>query len=141
MNETPHTDSAEFTDDDIIFECPFCSKSMAIDKRGMGLTISCPKCQGLVRVPTVSETSGSSPDSVSMPIEGLADALEESRKELDEMKQKLASVENLRVKLEEQSKDHEEKLTFLRREFGKIQSALDQVTMTIVDSSESQETL
>lgn len=141
MNKQPHTDSAEFTDDDIIFECPFCGKSMAIDKRGMGLTITCPKCEGLVRVPTDSEAPSAQTDSVSMPIEGLADALEESRKELEEMKQKLSAVENLRIKLEEQSKDHEEKLTILRREFGKIQSALDQVTMTIVDSSESQETL
>ena len=140
MNK-PHTNSTEFTDDDIIFECPFCGKSMAIDKRGMGLTISCPKCEGLVRVPTVSESTGGSPDSVSMPIEGLADALEESRKEIDEMKKKLAAVENLRLKLEEQSREHEEKLTVLRREFGKIHSALDQVTMMIVDSEQSTQTL
>ena len=136
MNE-PHTDSTEFTDDDIIFECPFCGKSMAIDKRGMGLTITCPKCNGLVRVPTVSASTGGNPDSVSMPLEGLADALEESRKELEDMKKKLAAVENLRTKLEQQSREHEEKLTILRREFGKIQSALDQVTMMIVDSEQS----
>jgi len=127
----------EFTDDDIIFECPFCSKSMAIDKRGMGLTIHCPQCDGLVRVPTVSETTGTHPDSVLMPVEGLADALEESRKELDELREKLATVETFRTRLEEQAQEYEEKLTLLRREFGNIQSALDQVTMMIVDAGEA----
>lgn len=132
MTDT-ETNTAEFTEDDIIFECPFCNKSMAIDKRGMGLTINCPECDGLVRVPTVSETTDSSPDSVSMPVEGLADALDESRQELDDLKSKLATVEELRKKLEEQTREHEEKLTLLRREFGNIQSALDQVSMMLVD--------
>lgn len=132
MTDT-ETNTAEFTEDDIIFECPFCNKSMAIDKRGMGLTINCPECDGLVRVPTVSETTDNSPDSVSMPVEGLADALDESRQELDDLKSKLATVEELRKKLEEQTREHEEKLTLLRREFGNIQSALDQVSMMLVD--------
>ena len=140
MNQ-PHANASEFTDDDIIFECPFCGKSMAIDKRGMGLTITCPECDGLVRVPVVSGKTDRKPDSVAMPVEGLADALEESRVELDEMKEKLAAVEALRDKLEQQSRDHEEKLAILRKEFGKIQSALDQVTMMIVDSEDSVDTV
>ena len=28
------TETDQFTEDDIIFDCPFCNKSMAIDKRG-----------------------------------------------------------------------------------------------------------
>jgi transcription elongation factor Elf1 len=127
----------DFTEDDIIFECPFCNKSMAIDKRGMGLTINCPQCDGLVRVPNLSESTENDPDSVTMPVEGLADALEESREELETLKSKLAEVEQVRLKLETQTKDHEQKLTNLRREFGKIQSALDQVTMMLVDSDGS----
>ena len=125
---------SEFTEDDIIFECPFCSKSMAIDKRGMGLTINCPQCDGLVRVPTVSESTEGDPDSVSMPVDSLADALEESRLELEALQEKLVAVETVRTQLEEQTRDHEEKLTLLRREFGNIQSALDQVTLLVVDS-------
>jgi len=133
----PETKSEDFTDEDIIFECPFCSKSMAIDKRGMGLTINCPECDGLVRVPTVSESSGDDPDSVTMPVEGLADALEESRSELDDLKEKISEVEQMRLKLEKQAHQHEEKLTQLRREFGNIQSALDQVSLVFVDGDKS----
>lgn len=133
------TDTAQepdqFTEDDIIFECPFCSKSMAIDKRGMGLTINCPQCDGLVRVPTVSESTEATPDSVTMPVEGLADALDESRDEIEELKQKIQELESLRNSLEEQSTIQEEKLILLRREFSHIQSALDQVSMIMVDPS------
>lgn len=131
----PTTD--EFTDDDLIFECPFCSKSMAIDKRGMGLTIHCPECDGLVKVPTVSESAEETPHTVSMPVEGLADALEQHRTELETLKEKLSSVEQIRNQLEQQTTEHEQKLTQLRREFGNIQSALDQVSLLLVDSDKS----
>jgi len=131
-----HPMTEDFTEDDLIFECPFCEKSMAIDKRGMGLTIQCPECEGLVKVPTVSESSDEDPHTLSMPVEGLADALEHHREELQALKEKLSSVETVREKLEQQTKDHEEKLTRLRREFGSIQSALDQVSMLLVDDDE-----
>lgn len=127
------TAESTFTDDDIIFECPFCGKSMAIDKRGMGLTINCPECDGLVRVPTVSEPTGKSPDSVNMPVEGLADALDESRDEIDGMKRKISDLEELRRTLEKQTAEQDDKLAKLRREFGHIQAALDQVSLLMVD--------
>ncbi|MEX2606955.1 MAG: hypothetical protein WD708_06385 [Kiritimatiellia bacterium] len=136
----PDQDSNQFTDNDIIFECPFCSKSMAIDKRGMGLTINCPQCDGLVRVPTFSESTEATPDAVNMPVEGLADALDESRDEIEELKQKIGELEILRDSLEEQSLIQEEKLTLLRREFSNIQSALDQVSMMMVDSGSTSAT-
>lgn len=138
MNE-PANEKSEFTDDDIIFECPFCAKSMAIDKRGMGLTINCPQCNGLVRVPTVSESteSGDAPHAVNMPVEGLADALDESRDEIESLRRKIEELEALRSKFEYQSSEQEKKLTSLRREFGNIQSALDQVSMLMAEDSVS----
>lgn len=36
---------------DIVFDCPFCQKSLAIDCRGAGLTITCPDCSNKVQVP------------------------------------------------------------------------------------------
>ncbi|MEM7393646.1 MAG: hypothetical protein AAF492_14975 [Verrucomicrobiota bacterium] len=36
---------------DIIFECPSCSKSMAIDFAGAGLLINCPECGIPIQVP------------------------------------------------------------------------------------------
>lgn len=36
---------------DIVFDCPFCQKSLAIDCRGAGLTITCPDCDNKIQVP------------------------------------------------------------------------------------------
>lgn len=36
---------------DILFKCPECSKSLSIDERGRGLTVTCPDCGASVEVP------------------------------------------------------------------------------------------
>jgi len=36
---------------DIVFECPYCTKSLAIDYRGAGLTVQCTDCDNNVIVP------------------------------------------------------------------------------------------
>jgi len=41
----------EIKETDIVFDCPFCGKSLAIDYRGAGLTIPCTDCGKLVEVP------------------------------------------------------------------------------------------
>ncbi len=41
----------EVKDTDIVFNCPYCSKSLAIDYRGAGLTIKCSDCEKDVQVP------------------------------------------------------------------------------------------
>lgn len=43
--------SAEVLPTDIVFECPQCGKSLAIDARGAGLIVRCPQCQAEIRVP------------------------------------------------------------------------------------------
>ena len=45
------SESSEIQDTDIVFECPFCQKSLAIDHRGAGLTIACPDCDNQIQVP------------------------------------------------------------------------------------------
>ena len=46
-----YNDSGEIKDTDIIFDCPNCGKSLAIDYRGAGLTIPCSDCGKYVEVP------------------------------------------------------------------------------------------
>lgn len=57
MTEQPEGDSA-LKPDDIVFECPHCGKSLAIDEEGAGLVVICPDCQARVQVP--GEEGGSS---------------------------------------------------------------------------------
>lgn len=44
-------DPNEIRDSDIVFNCPYCEKSLAIDCRGAGLTITCPDCSNKIQVP------------------------------------------------------------------------------------------
>ncbi len=43
--------SADIKETDIVFDCPHCGKSLAIDYRGAGLTIKCSDCSSDVQVP------------------------------------------------------------------------------------------
>jgi hypothetical protein len=43
--------SADIKETDIVFDCPHCGKSLAIDYRGAGLTINCSDCAKDVQVP------------------------------------------------------------------------------------------
>jgi len=44
-------ESSEVRETDIVFDCPHCGKSLAIDYRGAGLTIPCTDCGRNVEVP------------------------------------------------------------------------------------------
>ncbi len=50
MGEIPELED-EIKDTDIVFDCPHCSKSLAIDYRGAGLTITCSDCGNDIEVP------------------------------------------------------------------------------------------
>ena len=50
MTDRPD-DSTEIKETDIVFDCPHCGKSLAIDYRGAGLTIPCTDCGKNVQVP------------------------------------------------------------------------------------------
>ena len=42
---------ADLTNNDIVFECEHCGKSLAIDVHGAGLKTQCPECNGDIHVP------------------------------------------------------------------------------------------
>ena len=122
------------TDNDIVFECPHCGKSLAIDKRGMGLTIHCPDCERPIRVPTISDTqSGTTADAVAMPTEALASALEESRRHVAELTARLNELSVRRETVEKLYNAQEGRMYQLRREFSNIQSALDRISAVMTD--------
>ena len=50
MGEIPELED-EIKETDIIFDCPHCGKSLAIDYRGAGLTITCSDCGNDIEVP------------------------------------------------------------------------------------------
>jgi len=85
--------NSEINDKDIIFECPECTKSFAIDSRGAGLVIACPGCTEMVQVPDPGGVGEESTAAYEVKINQLSTSLREltsRRKYLEHMR-----VENM----------------------------------------------
>jgi len=134
MSSKPVPDESAFNEDDIFFDCPHCGKSMAIDKRGMGMTVQCPDCGGLVKVPTISGGEAEDADSVGLPAETLSEALEESRQRIKSMAEEVEGLRKAKESLEKLYRKQEIHLKELRGEFARIQSALDHISMLLLPS-------
>jgi predicted nucleic acid-binding Zn-ribbon protein len=131
----PKTEQDSFSENDILFTCPHCRKNMAIEKRGMGLTIQCPDCQGLVKVPKLSDaelkkmgakyTRGESgePDNA----EGL--------RILEEISGRLRTVQEKYARIEEQFNQQQQAVTAIQEEMQHLQEALDSLTKQLSEAA------
>jgi len=103
---------------DVIFECPQCGKSLAIDPRGIGLVVTCPDCQTQVQVPMPVLESAEFSDEDSGGGEGAVDLAE-------------------RVQLLERFHAiDQERLQQISAEMGLIQAALDRV-VTLLNEAQT----
>lgn len=104
MAEQP-TGADSIAQEDIIFECPHCGKSLAIEPRGAGMVIVCPDCQARVQVPGT-------------PGDPFADVA--------------ASAAEAMQMIREENLDHYEEIG---KELGLIQAALDRIVAIIQDAA------
>jgi len=84
--------SDEIKETDIVFDCPFCNKSLAIDYRGAGLTIPCTDCGRLVEVPIPE----------GMELSDLDSSVEEQEIRIVHMRKSLAAAQARIQQLEEE---------------------------------------
>jgi transcription elongation factor Elf1 len=84
--------SPEIKETDIVFDCPNCGKSLAIDYRGAGLMIPCTDCGKSVQVPIPEGMDISDVDSTE----------EEQEVRILNLRRSLASAESRIVELETQ---------------------------------------
>lgn len=89
MIHGPDTD-IEIKDTDIIFDCPHCAKSLAIDYRGAGLTIKCSDCGGDVQVPI---PDGMELDDLDRPLEDQELQIIQLRRSLLKAQDRIAELE------------------------------------------------
>ena len=122
----PKTDP-EFHEDDIFFECPHCGKSMAIERHGMGLTIQCPSCGGLVKVPKISEDPVAAADAVALPPAALSSVLEENQTHIEQLQAQIAALSEVKTALESMQTEQEKQLMALETDFLEIQQAVNQL--------------
>lgn len=114
----------ELQPDDIIFECPQCGKSLAIDVRGAGFIVRCPDCKAEIQVPGIgprADSEPSEPQPTPPPIFNIDSA----------------TPEELRAELHRLSRQHAldaERFQRISAELGLIQAAIDRLVGLIEEA-------
>ena len=71
---------------DIIFECPQCGKSLAIDPLGAGYLVTCPDCSSQVQVPASEASEGDN-------VAELENALLQSQTRLEKISKEIVLIQ------------------------------------------------
>lgn len=102
-------ESLQIKETDIIFDCPYCSKSLAIDYRGAGLSIPCSDCGKYVQVPIPEGMEltdiDSSEEEQEVRILNLRRALSASQFRIREMETEIQELQARRATLERTRSD------------------------------------
>lgn len=119
QDEVRAATAGELQPGDIIFECPQCAKSLAIDVRGAGYVVRCPDCQTEIIVP------GMLPPEESAEVEPVVDAEPES--EAARLAARLEHLERLHAA---DAARHEQ----ISGELALIQASLDRLVGLLADA-------
>jgi transcription elongation factor Elf1 len=103
-------ESSEIRDTDIVFDCPNCGKSLAIDYRGAGLTIPCTDCGKHVQVPIpegmeISDVDSSKEDQENLVL-NLRKSLAAAERRIVELENRVDELEQRRLFLEKSRADN-----------------------------------
>lgn len=141
MTEIPELED-EIKETDIIFDCPHCSKSLAIDYRGAGLTITCSDCGNDIEVPIpdgmeIGDVDSSQEDKELRVIHlrrslqhaqdrilGLENTVEDLLQRRDELERQQTRQRWERASLEERLGAMEESLQSLNASFRELMQAI-----------------
>ena len=124
---------------DIVFDCPHCGKSLAIDTRGAGLMINCPECEQDVQVPGVPlserQTNAGAPASPSPNPGDLSEALQASQLKIERLVASLEEVRDRRRYLEKIRSDNMARFELISKDLVTIQNAVDRIVAILQDAA------
>jgi len=133
---------ADISEKDIVFDCPHCGKSLAIDYRGAGLSFRCPGCRKVIEVPIPEGIDINDIDRLgAVEVKGIGD--EEGPAPLpespDEIKLLMTELEELKFRrryLEQQRASAAKWHQAIQSQVAIIRTALDQIEDTLKHLSE-----
>ena len=141
MVEEEYT-ASEVKETDIVFDCPQCGKSLAIDYRGAGLTIPCTDCGSHVEVPIPEGMEltdiDSSDEEQEMQILNLRRSLAVSEIRVGELERELRDVSERRETLETEQSRTRTCVAEIREQAKVMQAALRQMSdalQSIIDAA------
>jgi transcription elongation factor Elf1 len=140
-SESSDTDSDEIRESDIIFECPHCTKSLAIDYRGAGLTILCSDCGQSVQVPIpdgmeLSDLDVSEAEQERI-ILHLRKALTEAHEKIESLMSDNADIARRRDILDKMHTRDLSKIESIQRELDSMKRAVESLDAAIKTISEN----
>lgn len=147
MTDLPDENS-EIKDTDIVFDCPHCGKSLAIDYRGAGLTIPCTDCGNSVEVPIpagmdISDLDNSEEEK-EIRILNLRRIVAHAENRIAELEGELESVYSRRESLEKMRSENmyrfariSEKADLIKSALKDIGTALDVIMDAVSKASEN----
>ena len=139
MTDDAQKSKARVAPNDIVFDCPHCGKSLAIDRRGAGLMISCPECQQNVQVPGIplAERQANEEPSAEPTTDAsdLSEALEASRAKVERLVASLEEVRERRRYLEKIRSDNMARFELISRDLVTIQNSVDRIVALLQDAA------
>ena len=122
------SDPNDIRDSDIVFDCPFCNKSLAIDCRGAGLTIACPDCSNKIEIPIpdgmdVSDIDSSDADKAVRLIH-MREVISGSQQRIMELEEEVKAITMRRDTLEACRTENTLRFEVIEREVASIQRSL-----------------
>jgi len=112
-----YRDANEIKETDIVFDCPNCGKSLAIDYRGAGLTIPCTDCGQYVDVPIPE----------GMEVTDIDSSDEEQEIRILNLRRSLSAAEARIAEMEARIRDMEAKQSSLTQDAGSAIGSLADV--------------
>jgi len=136
-----NTDSNEIRDSDIVFNCPSCEKSLAINCRGAGLTIACPDCGSKIQVPIPANMEvsdiDSSDDDKAVRIIHMREVISDSQEQIMALESELKDMIVRRDALEAIRTENAIRFDVIQHEVETIQRSLLRITEVLTSAAES----
>jgi len=134
-------DSDEIRNSDIVFNCPCCDKSLAIDCRGAGLTIACPDCGNKIQVPIpdnmeVSDIDSSDEDKA-VRIIHMREVISESQEQIMALESELKDAALRRDALEAIRTENAIRFDVIQHEVEVIQRSLLRISEVLTSAAEA----
>jgi transcription elongation factor Elf1 len=128
-------EATDIKETDIVFDCPHCGKSLAIDYRGAGLTIPCTDCGNHVEVPIPEGMDiadiDSSDEEQEIRILNLRRSLAATESHLSDLKEELESTNDRREALEGIRKEKLERERLVKENLATVQRSLESLSSAV----------
>jgi hypothetical protein len=138
-------DKTDILEGDILFDCPYCGKNMAIEAAGAGLMVPCATCGKLVQVPipdistpeapvaTVPRPTPTEDEDPQTTIQQLDAALTMANQTIDRLVAEKEALQERRAFLEQIRMVNAGRVDQITAELGSMQDALDRALVLLAE--------